>query len=96
MDQLAEDEKENFPFILIGNKCDLENEIKVNKEDITYYCENNNKMPYFETSAKDNINVEAAFNKACELMLKKLLEEEVNIPEPKNLVVSHRVKKGCC
>ena len=97
IDQLAEDEKENFPFILIGNKCDLERDTKLDKESITFYCQrNSSNLPYFETSAKDDINVEAAFNKACELMHKKLLEDEVDVPEPNHIVVSHKVKKGCC
>ena len=99
VEQLAEDNKENFPFILLGNKCDKENEIKINIDDITYFIQNNNNMPYFETSAKDNINIDIAFNKACELMHKKLLEEEGNLDEdkPKYLRISHKVeKKGCC
>ena len=97
VEQLAEDNKENFPFILLGNKCDKENEIKINIDDITYFSQNNNNMPYFETSAKDNINVDIAFNKACELMHKKLLEEEENLDEPKYLRISHKIeKKECC
>ena len=80
----------------MGNKCDLKDGKKVKEEDIKDFCEKNN-IPYYETSAKDNINIDKAFMKACELMHEKLLKEETEfISEPKNLVISHRAKKSCC
>ena len=93
---MAEGERGDFPFILLGNKSDLLDR-KVKEEDIKYLCEKY-KMPYFETSAKNNINIEQAFVKAGELMHEKLEEEEKEIPtDPKFVNISHRVKKtGCC
>eukprot|EP01117_Protostelium_nocturnum_P006445 TRINITY_DN2322_c0_g1_i1.p1 TRINITY_DN2322_c0_g1~~TRINITY_DN2322_c0_g1_i1.p1 ORF type:complete len:106 (+),score=28.53 TRINITY_DN2322_c0_g1_i1:453-770(+) len=49
-----------IPFVVIGNKCDLESERSITKkegEDLAkeWNCE------YFETSAKDDINIEASF-----------------------------------
>ena len=51
-----------FKKILIGNKADLEGEREVSLEDIGNYC-GEQKIDYFEASAKDNINIKEAFNK---------------------------------
>ena len=48
------------PMILIGNKCDMEQERSVNSRDgLMLACEWG--CPFFETSAKTNLNVEEAF-----------------------------------
>ena len=41
----------SFPFILIANKIDLEEERKITSEQCQEFSENN-KLPWFETSAK--------------------------------------------
>ena len=46
--------------ILIGNKCDLESERKVESSKAREFADSL-KIPFIETSAKDNINVEFAF-----------------------------------
>ena len=40
-------EGDQFPFVLLGNKNDMKDEIKVNKEDIDNYCEGHYDMPYY-------------------------------------------------
>ena len=59
--QLAPKDPDNFPFVLLGNKCDKEGDRKVAETKIKQYCDVKNHMPYFETSAKDNTNVDKAF-----------------------------------
>ncbi|KAG9467653.1 ras-related protein Rab-7b [Eleutherodactylus coqui] len=49
----------NFPIIILGNKIDLEDR-KVSQESAVSWCEER-KVLYFEVSAKDNINVDVAF-----------------------------------
>ena len=51
-------------FILIGNKCDLENERVVDKNEILDYCEINN-FAYIETSVKNNLNIEKVFKEVA-------------------------------
>merc|ERR1719382_1264547 len=56
---------ESFPLVLAGNKCDLNNERELSKQD------GNNKAtewncPFFETSAKTKTNSEEAFFCRCE------------------------------
>ncbi|CAH8458573.1 unnamed protein product [Schistosoma rodhaini] len=51
---------EKFPFIVIGNKCDLDNRA-VSENRAKQWCQANGNLPYFECSAKENTNVEKAF-----------------------------------
>ena len=71
LNQLNPKEPETFPFVLLGNKCDKESEIKVQEQKIRQYCETKNNMPYFKTSAKDGINVEKAFEEVGRLAFKR-------------------------
>jgi Ras-related protein Rab-7A len=46
---------ETFPFMVIGNKLDLEEEARaVSKEDAQKYCDEAGKMEFLETSASKN------------------------------------------
>ena len=56
---------EKIPIVLFGNKCDLVNERKVTKEEINRFVKKND-LVYFETSAKEKINLEEGFQKIFE------------------------------
>ena len=56
---------EKIPIVLFGNKCDLEDERKVTKEEIDRFIKKND-LVYFETSAKEKINLEEGFQKIFE------------------------------
>eukprot|EP01135_Chromosphaera_perkinsii_P006594 Nk52_evm19s553 gene=Nk52_evmTU19s553 len=58
--QASPRDPENFPFVVLGNKVDLENRAVPHKK-AQLWCEAKNGIPYFETSAKEAINVEQAF-----------------------------------
>lgn len=58
--QASPRDPENFPFIVIGNKIDQENRAVSSKRAQTW-CQSKNNIPYFETSAKEAVNVESAF-----------------------------------
>jgi len=51
----------NFPFVLLGNKIDVENGRQVAKKRALKYCEENGNIQYFETSAKEGVGVSNAF-----------------------------------
>ncbi|NVM27913.1 MAG: GTP-binding protein [Candidatus Helarchaeota archaeon] len=50
-----------IPFIVIGNKADLESEWRVRREDILKVCSSIGALAYYETSAKTGKAVEDAF-----------------------------------
>ncbi|CCE28550.1 probable GTPase Rab7 protein [Claviceps purpurea 20.1] len=52
----------NFPFVVLGNKIDVEESKRVisNKRAMTF-CQSKGDIPYFETSAKEAINIDQAF-----------------------------------
>ena len=64
-----------IPIVLFGNKCDLIEERKVTNEEAKEFADNN-EIIYFETSAKDNINIKEGFEKISEDAYSKALAEE--------------------
>jgi small GTP-binding protein len=61
---------ETFPFVLLGNKCDVPSGRAVDEAEARALCRDLHDMPYYETSAKDNVNVQRAFVAAAELVRK--------------------------
>ena len=53
--------EENIQLIIIANKCDLNSEREVTTEEIAQKA-NELNIEYFETSAKENINIDEAFD----------------------------------
>ncbi|WVY97587.1 hypothetical protein V8G54_029738 [Vigna mungo] len=53
----------SFPFILLGNKIDIDggNSRVVSEKKAKDWCASKGNIPYFETSAKEDFNVDAAF-----------------------------------
>jgi len=62
------------PTILIGNKNDLKNKIKITDDEAQAYAKENN-MEYISTSAKTGENVEEAFKNLTKLIIKKHVNE---------------------
>ena len=85
-----------YPFVLVGNKSDMKDDIKVNSNEIGAYCKKHNNMPYFCSSAKDNINLEEAFTKVADMAFERITKnEESYIPKNKFLKVT-KEKSKCC
>ena len=52
---------ETFPFMVVGNKVDLEEDNRaVEKQQAQEFCQSEG-MEFIETSARENVNVEEAF-----------------------------------
>ena len=66
-----------FPFMVLGNKSDLEDERKVKESKIESWLEDNGGHKYYETSAKEGDNVDKAFRKITELAAKNIKEEDL-------------------
>ena len=61
-------------YVIVGNKIDLKNIIVVNKNNVKGQ-KIFKDIKYFETSAKENTNVEKPFEELANLILQKLNEE---------------------
>ncbi|KAI9821009.1 MAG: hypothetical protein M1826_000788 [Phylliscum demangeonii] len=60
--QASPRDPESFPFVVLGNKIDVEeNKRMVSSKRATAFCQSKGGIPYFETSAKEALNVEQAF-----------------------------------
>jgi GTPase SAR1 family protein len=63
---------ESFPFLVVGNKLDLEADQRaVSHKQLEKMCFENGAMLCTEASAKSNLNVELAFTQLAELALKR-------------------------
>ena len=50
-----------FPFVVFGNKADLESKRKLSREEVARWCEEVGNCTYIETSAQDDIGVQEGF-----------------------------------
>ena len=96
--QAAPKNPDAFPFIVLGNKADKESEKKVDDEKVKAWCDEN-KMPFFLTSAKEHNNVMEAFEMSARLSLdsQKLNQPMYNLPQErgKKLLPNIKKKTGC-
>ena len=94
METISEIGKEKLQVILVGNKCDIsdkEREVSVEegKDKADEF-----KIPFFETSCKDGINI----NKVFEKLIEDILNKGVGNHLKKNDMIfkKEKNKKKCC
>lgn len=68
-------------IILCGNKSDLENERQVTTAEAESFAQENG-MIFFETSAKDGVNVEEAFYTCTKTVISKIDNGTIDLNEP--------------
>ncbi|EDR23686.1 hypothetical protein, conserved [Entamoeba dispar SAW760] len=86
------DKNEPIPIIIVGNKCDLENEREVTKEEGMNYADNIN-CPFIECSAKTNENI----NQIFEIITRNILEQKYQREEEEIWTIKKpQREKGCC
>ena len=106
---------DNFPFVVLGNKIDLESRMvitrarpssppalpatahpargaQVSQKRSLAWCQAKGNIPYFETSAKEAINVDQAFQVIARNALKQESEEDMcgTAPAPRLPAPPHR------
>ena len=69
--------KQGVLRILVGNKCDLENQREVNKDEGLAFADKYG-IQYFETSAKETINIESLFIDTTKYLLSKQVQKAGN------------------
>eukprot|EP01110_Echinostelium_bisporum_P012347 TRINITY_DN686_c0_g1_i1.p1 TRINITY_DN686_c0_g1~~TRINITY_DN686_c0_g1_i1.p1 ORF type:complete len:217 (+),score=64.01 TRINITY_DN686_c0_g1_i1:60-710(+) len=89
-----------IPVVLLANKCDLAKEgfVKTANE-MDKYVKENNFIGWFETSAKDNVNID----KAAKFLVGHILENDIrrkapaaDTVQPGAPGVQKEEDKGCC
>eukprot|EP01137_Pigoraptor_chileana_P007044 Opistho-2@52058 len=95
--QASPRDPENFPFVVLGNKIDLENRMVSQKRALAW-CQSKNNIPYFETSAKESINVEQAFQTIAKNALQQETEVELynDFPDQIKLSSDDKPKQDGC
>lgn len=97
---LPAEEAKIFPFIMIGNKIDIDDRV-VSRRQARAWAEvhSSDKMqiPCFETSAKNGDNVEKAFAQIAKMVKVPQMELDMNENHSFSLTSDTRsVKKGFC
>ncbi|XP_059671359.1 ras-related protein Rab-10 [Gavia stellata] len=91
MKDIHEKAGDEVDVILLGNKCDKESERVVPKqkgEKLAW----EHGIPFFETSAKDNVNIEDAFS----VLTKEILEKKSCVLYDLDVVALNESKKRTC
>ncbi|KAI8996186.1 small GTPase superfamily [Gaertneriomyces semiglobifer] len=74
--QASPRDPDNFPFVVLGNKVDMEeSKRQVSQKRALTWCQQRGGIPYFQTSAKEAINVEQAF----QTIAKNALQQETDV-----------------
>ena len=75
------DDPKSFPFVLIGNKCDKENDRKVDSKRAEQWCKENNDITYYETCAIEGVKVNDAFTEMAKMAMKREANTQIMMPE---------------
>jgi len=93
---ILEHKEKDFPVILVGNKCDLEDERKVQKEEGEKIAKEYN-VKFYEASNKDGINVEESFRELINIILGRMPDHIKKIKTTKkNQLSKEKLKKRSC
>jgi len=93
--QASPRDPDNFPFVVIGNKADLDTKRKVPSSKAEAWCKSKNSIPYHETSAATAQNVEAAFVEIARRALKQEpAEEQIYLPDTLTLNNNQNLSNG--
>lgn len=97
--QASPTDMQTFPFIVLGNKIDRESDRRVSTAATQNWCKSKcANAQYFETSAKEAVLVETAFQEAALLALSQENSDADFVPETINLGATSTAstKSSCC
>ena len=99
--EIEKNANKNVKIILIGNNCDLEDKREVSYQEGKDFAQKNN-MLFFEVSAKNNTNINEAFESLVEEIINSGIDKEmkkkektIHLSSQKN-GASFKQKNGCC
>ena len=85
----------HMPVILVGNKCDLVDEKIISDEEANTYAKKE-KLQYFETSTKDDINIKKSIEEICSKIIKSNFSRNDCSFSLDYSVMDKQKKKTCC
>lgn len=96
--QASPHDPENFPFVVLGNKIDVDggNSRVVSAKKAKAWCASKGNIPYFETSAKDGTNVEDAFQCIAKNAIKNEPEEDIYLPDTIDMSGGQQQRSSGC
>jgi len=94
--QIREEANPNVVIFLVANKIDVENEKRVVTTSEGKTIAEELKLPFFETSAKEGINVDEIFENFVENIDEVYSKLEVPKTDEVNKIYVGKKKKSCC
>jgi Ras-related protein Rab-32 len=79
-----------IPAVLLANKVDLGKSTFVGNSEMEDFCHKKNFIGWFETSAKDNTNID----NACRFLVSKILENDIKQQQHQMEIDKGRATKG--
>ncbi|ONL95856.1 Ras-related protein RABG3a [Zea mays] len=97
LNQAGPSDPQRFPFILVGNKIDLDDGSKrmVPEKKARKWCASKGDIPYFETSAKEDHNVDTAFLCIARLALEHEHDQDIYFKTVVEQVSDTEQTSGC-
>ncbi|AQK88032.1 Ras-related protein RABG3a [Zea mays] len=97
LNQAGPSDPQRFPFILVGNKIDLDGGSKrmVPEKKAREWCASKGDIPYFETSAKEDHNVDTAFLCIARLALEHEHDQDIYFKTVAEQVPDTEQTSGC-
>eukprot|EP00927_Polykrikos_kofoidii_P068276 TRINITY_DN63635_c0_g1_i1.p1 TRINITY_DN63635_c0_g1~~TRINITY_DN63635_c0_g1_i1.p1 ORF type:complete len:212 (+),score=43.17 TRINITY_DN63635_c0_g1_i1:106-741(+) len=84
---------EGFPFMVIGNKADLDKKRQVPEARVQQWCRSKNDIPCLETSACTAHNVDTSFLEIAQKALRQLRQEE-QVYMPQTLTLNNAANQA--
>ena len=91
IESIKENGKINIPVILVGNKCDLSDDIRQISKKEGQEKADEFQIPFYETSCKDGININEVFDK----LVQNIQNSNYSSGETKVLNAGNKNKKCC-
>ena len=83
-------------IILLGNKKDLSEIREVEEDDINIFIKDNGNLKYLEISSKNNEDIDEAFDKMIQILIKDKTQNISENKESLNLNPETEKKRKCC
>ncbi|TVU35321.1 hypothetical protein EJB05_17206 [Eragrostis curvula] len=97
LNQASPSDPKTFPFILLGNKIDVDGGKSrvVSEKKAMEWCASKGSIPYYETSAKEDFNVDNAFLSVAKLALEHERDQDIYFQTVVDPVPETEQRSGC-